>query len=172
VRRFERADDVLVHFDLYNHVANSELKKTNGVITFLGLAVVAIEARPGRRRQVRSRNPTSPGCHSTCRGGNSRTADNKKPALWGGHEKRSAIFRCFGRNYGSTGTTHFFVPTPVHKVLRRFTVARNASPGQYQAEIGEYLGNAALDGSKLKTCKPDPGGPPTPLLDPLKTDSE
>ena len=63
-------------------------------------------------------------------------------------------------------------PTPVHKVLRRFTVARNASPGQYQAEIGEYLGNAALDGSKLKTCKPDPGGPPTPLLDPLKTDSE
>ena len=63
-------------------------------------------------------------------------------------------------------------PTPVHKVLRRFTVARNDSPGQYQAEIGEYLGNAALDGSKLKTCKPDPGGPPTPLLDPLKTDSE
>jgi hypothetical protein len=59
-----------------------------------------------------------------------------------------------------------------HKVLRRFTVARNASPGQYQAEIGEYLGNAALDGSKLKTCKPDPGGPPTPLLDPSKTDSE
>jgi len=33
-------------------------------------------------------------------------------------------------------------PTPIHKVLRRFTLARNASPGQYQAEIGGYLGNA------------------------------
>jgi hypothetical protein len=31
-------------------------------------------------------------------------------------------------------------PTPVHKVLRRFTLARNARPGQYQAEIGGYLG--------------------------------
>jgi hypothetical protein len=34
-------------------------------------------------------------------------------------------------------------PTPVHKVLRRFTLARNASPGQYQPEMGGYLGNAA-----------------------------
>ena len=28
-----------------------------------------------------------------------------------------------------------------------------------------------LDGSTLKICKPDPGGPATPLLDPLKKDS-
>jgi hypothetical protein len=35
-------------------------------------------------------------------------------------------------------------PTPVHKVLQRFMLARNASPVQYQAEIGGYLGNAAL----------------------------
>jgi hypothetical protein len=34
-------------------------------------------------------------------------------------------------------------PTPVHKVLRRFTLASNASPGQYQPEMGGYLGNAA-----------------------------
>jgi Transposase DDE domain group 1 len=32
-------------------------------------------------------------------------------------------------------------PTPVHKVLWRFALARNASPGQYQAEIGGYPGN-------------------------------
>jgi hypothetical protein len=31
----------------------------------------------------------------------------------------------------------------VHKVLRRFTLAGNASQGQYQAEIGGYLGHAA-----------------------------
>jgi hypothetical protein len=35
-------------------------------------------------------------------------------------------------------------PTPVHKVLWRFAVARNASPGQYQAEIGGYPGNVRL----------------------------
>ncbi len=35
-------------------------------------------------------------------------------------------------------------PTPVHKLLRRFTLARNASPVQCQAEIGGYLGNAAI----------------------------
>ena len=35
-------------------------------------------------------------------------------------------------------------PTPVHKVLWRFALARNASPGQYQAEIGGYPGNASL----------------------------
>ncbi len=34
-------------------------------------------------------------------------------------------------------------PTPVHKVLRRFTLARNASRGQYQAEIGGYPGNVS-----------------------------
>jgi hypothetical protein len=36
-------------------------------------------------------------------------------------------------------------PTPIPKVLRRFTLARNASPGQFQAEIGGYLAIAALD---------------------------
>jgi len=34
-------------------------------------------------------------------------------------------------------------PTPVHKVLWRFALARNASPGQYQAEIGGYPGNVS-----------------------------
>jgi hypothetical protein len=34
-------------------------------------------------------------------------------------------------------------PTPVHKVLRQFTLARYASPGQYQPEMGGYVGNAA-----------------------------
>jgi hypothetical protein len=46
------------------------------------------------------------------------------------------IFRSSARRRPAT--------TPVHKVLRRFTLTRNASPGQYQAEIGGYLENAAL----------------------------
>jgi hypothetical protein len=39
-----------------------------------------------------------------------------------------------------------FAAFKTHKVLRQFTLAGNASPGQYQAEIGSYLGNAALTG--------------------------
>jgi hypothetical protein len=49
-------------------------------------------------------------------------------------------------------------PTTIHKVLRRFTLARNASPGQYQAEIGGYLGNAVLyQVSLIMTDRPSLG---------------
>jgi hypothetical protein len=35
-------------------------------------------------------------------------------------------------------------PTPAHKVLWRVALASNASPGQYQAEIGSYPGNIRI----------------------------
>jgi len=35
-------------------------------------------------------------------------------------------------------------PMMGNKVLWRFALARNASPGQYQAEIGGYPGNVRL----------------------------
>jgi hypothetical protein len=51
-------------------------------------------------------------------------------------------------NISSSSARRQPAPTPVHEVLRRFTLAGNASPGQYQAEI------AAIRGMPHKAIEP------------------
>ena len=57
---------------------------------------------------------------------------------------------------GSVGSHH--VPSVSAKTLRPILSALLAPDGEIDKS----------DGTKLKICKPDPGGPPTLLLDPLK----
>jgi hypothetical protein len=64
------------------------------------------------------------------------------PKFTGDYTAFDALIR-YSDGQGRNGFVAFEIKSPVHKVLWRFALARNASPGQYQAEIGGYPGNVS-----------------------------